>query len=37
MGRGTLGRLGGDAFDFFFLAMSYWQLSQKNDARKWYK
>jgi Flp pilus assembly protein TadD len=30
-------REGGDAFDFFFLAMACWQLGQKDDARKWYK
>jgi tetratricopeptide (TPR) repeat protein len=30
-------RKGGDAFDCFFLAMSYWQLAQKDKARKWYK
>ena len=30
-------RQGGDAFDFFFLAMAHWRLRQKDDARKWYK
>jgi serine/threonine protein kinase/tetratricopeptide (TPR) repeat protein/WD40 repeat protein len=30
-------RQGGDAFDFFFLAMTSWRLGQKDDARKWYK
>jgi tetratricopeptide (TPR) repeat protein/WD40 repeat protein len=30
-------RKGGDAFDFFFLAMACWQLGQKDDALKWYK
>jgi tetratricopeptide (TPR) repeat protein len=30
-------RKGGDAFDFFFLAMAYWQLGQKDEALKWYK
>jgi WD40 repeat protein/serine/threonine protein kinase/Flp pilus assembly protein TadD len=28
---------GGTAFDFIFLAMSHWQLGQKDDALKWYK
>jgi tetratricopeptide (TPR) repeat protein len=30
-------RNGGDAFDFFFLAMACWQLGQKDAALKWYK
>jgi tetratricopeptide (TPR) repeat protein len=30
-------RKGGDASDFFFLAMACWQLGQKDDARRWYK
>ena len=29
-------RRGGDAFDWFFLAMSHWQLGNKDDARRWY-
>jgi serine/threonine protein kinase/tetratricopeptide (TPR) repeat protein len=29
-------RKGGDAFDWFFLAMARWQLGDKKDARKWY-
>jgi tetratricopeptide (TPR) repeat protein len=29
-------RGGGDAFDWFFLAMAHWQLGQKDEARKWY-
>ena len=29
-------RAGGDAFDWFFLAMAYWQLGQKDDAVTWY-
>ena len=29
-------RKGGDSFDWFFLAMSHWQLDQKEEARKWY-
>jgi tetratricopeptide (TPR) repeat protein len=27
---------GGDAVDWLFLAMSHWQLGQKDEARKWY-
>jgi serine/threonine protein kinase/Flp pilus assembly protein TadD len=29
-------RKGGDAFDWFFLAMTHWQLGHKEEARKWY-
>jgi len=29
-------RKGGDAFDWFFLAMAHWKLDQKEEARKWY-
>jgi tetratricopeptide (TPR) repeat protein len=29
-------RQGGDANDWFFLAMTQWQLVQKEEARKWY-
>jgi serine/threonine protein kinase/Flp pilus assembly protein TadD len=29
-------RSGGDAFDFFFLAMAHWQLGDKAQARNWY-
>jgi hypothetical protein len=29
-------RQGGDAFDFFFLAMAHWQLGHKDEARQWY-
>jgi tetratricopeptide (TPR) repeat protein len=29
-------RKGGDAFDWFFLAMANWQLGKKDDARKWH-
>jgi serine/threonine protein kinase len=29
-------RNGGDPADWFFLAMAYWQLGQKVDARQWY-
>jgi serine/threonine protein kinase/tetratricopeptide (TPR) repeat protein len=27
---------GGDSFDWFFLAMSHWQLGNKDEARQWY-
>jgi serine/threonine protein kinase len=30
-------RSGGDSCDWFFLAMAYWQLGQKEEARRWYK
>ena len=29
-------RKGGDSNDWFFLAMAHWQLSDKEQARKWY-
>ena len=29
-------RKGGDAFDWFFLAMAHWQLGNRDQARKWY-
>lgn len=29
-------RDGGDASDWLFLAMSHWQLGNKNEARRWY-
>src|SRR5262249_551464 len=29
-------RKGGDSFDWFFLAMTHWQLANKQEARKWY-
>jgi hypothetical protein len=29
-------RHGGDACDFFFLAMAHWQLGQKEEARNWF-
>ncbi|MEX0679483.1 MAG: protein kinase [Pirellulales bacterium] len=29
-------RDGGDAFDWFFLAMASWQLDHKDDARQWH-
>jgi tetratricopeptide (TPR) repeat protein len=29
-------REGGDAFDWFFLAMAHWQLGDKKQARQWY-
>ena len=28
-------RLGGDSFDWFVLAMAYWQLDQKDEAHEW--
>ena len=30
-------RQGGDAFDYFFLAMAHWQLDHKDEALKWYE
>lgn len=30
-------RKGGDAFDFFFLAMAHWQLGDKDKAQKWHE
>jgi eukaryotic-like serine/threonine-protein kinase len=29
-------RAGGDSFDWFFLAMTHWQLGHKDEPRKWY-
>jgi serine/threonine protein kinase/tetratricopeptide (TPR) repeat protein len=29
-------RGGGDSFDWFFLAMTHWQLGHKDEARRWY-
>ena len=29
-------RKGGDAYDWFFLAMAHWQLGEKGKAREWY-
>ncbi len=29
-------RGGGDAFDWFFVAMAYWDLGRKEEARSWY-
>jgi tetratricopeptide (TPR) repeat protein len=29
-------RKGGDSFNFFFLAMAYWQLGEKDNAHAWY-
>jgi tetratricopeptide (TPR) repeat protein len=29
-------RDGGNSFDWFFLAMAYWQLDHKEEARKWF-
>jgi tetratricopeptide (TPR) repeat protein len=30
-------RNGGDSFDWFFVAMSHWQLAARDEARKWYE
>jgi tetratricopeptide (TPR) repeat protein/thiol-disulfide isomerase/thioredoxin len=30
-------RKGGDAFDFYFLAMAHWRLGHKEEARKWHQ
>ena len=30
-------RQGGDSFDWFFLAMTHWQLGSMDEARKWYE
>jgi len=30
-------RRGGDSYDFFFLAMAYWQSGAKDQAQDWYK
>jgi tetratricopeptide (TPR) repeat protein len=29
-------RVGGDATDWFFVAMAHWQLGRREEARKWY-
>jgi Flp pilus assembly protein TadD len=29
-------RKGGDSFDWFFLAMAYWQMGNREPARNWY-
>ena len=29
-------RNGGDSYDYFFLAMSHWQLGEKDQARSWF-
>ena len=29
-------RQGGDAFDYFFLSMSHWQLGDEDEARRWF-
>jgi len=36
LGKAMELRSGGDAFDWFFLAMAHWQLKNKDDARRWY-
>jgi tetratricopeptide (TPR) repeat protein len=30
-------RKGGDAYDWFFLAMAHWKLDDKDEAARWYK
>ena len=30
-------RKGGDAYDWFFVAMAHWQLGDKTKAREWYE
>jgi superkiller protein 3 len=32
----SVGKVGENAFDGFFLAMSHWQLGEKDKAREWY-
>jgi serine/threonine protein kinase/Tfp pilus assembly protein PilF len=36
LARGMELRDGGDAFDWFFLAMAHWHLGDKDEARKWF-
>jgi tetratricopeptide (TPR) repeat protein len=36
LGKSMELRGGGDAWDWFFLAMAHWQLGNKDEARKWY-
>jgi tetratricopeptide (TPR) repeat protein len=36
LGKSNELRRGGDASDFFFLAMAHWQLGHKEEAGKWY-
>jgi tetratricopeptide (TPR) repeat protein/WD40 repeat protein len=36
LSKSTQFRQGGDAFDWFFLAMAEWQLGRKDEARKWF-
>src|SRR5207248_9060263 len=36
LGKSVELRKGGDAEDFFFLAMAHWQLGEKDKARQWY-
>ena len=37
LNKSTELRKGGDAIDWFYLAMAHWQLGEKKDAQKWYK
>ena len=36
LGKSVDLRSGGDGYDFFFLAMSHWQLGSKGEAREWH-
>jgi tetratricopeptide (TPR) repeat protein len=36
LGKSMELRAGGDAADWFFLAMAHWQLGHQDDARRWY-
>jgi uncharacterized protein HemY len=36
LGKSMELRQGGDAFDWFFLAMAHWQMGDKKQARRWY-
>jgi len=36
LGKSIELRNGGDAFDWFLLAMAHWNLGSKDEARKWY-
>ena len=36
LGKAMEFRSGGDAFEWFFLAMAHWQLKNSDEARQWY-
>jgi tetratricopeptide (TPR) repeat protein len=36
LGKAVELRSGGDAYDWIFLAMTRWQLGQKDEARRWF-